>query len=51
MILKDTVTHHFDMAYRVLDKLINSTNLNFLEIQKTKIMKKEVKKNEMNQKN
>ena len=49
--LKDTVTHHFDMAYRVLDKLINSTNLNFLEIMKTKTMKKEVKKNEMNQKN
>jgi glycosyltransferase involved in cell wall biosynthesis len=49
--LKDTVTHHFDMAYRVLDKLINSTNLSFLEKYKTKIMKKEVKKNEMNQKN
>jgi len=49
--LKKTVTHHFDMAYKVLDKLINSTNLNFLEKMKIKEMKKEIKKNEMNQKN
>jgi glycosyltransferase involved in cell wall biosynthesis len=49
--LKDTVTHHFDMAYRVLNKLINSTYLNFWEKYKTIVMKKEVRQNEMNQTN
>ena len=50
-VLKNTVTHHFDMAYRVLDKLINSTHLSYLEKYKTKLMKKEIKENEMKQKN
>ena len=49
--LKKTVTHHFDMAYRVLDKLINSTHLTLFEKYKTKTIKKEIKENEIKEKN
>lgn len=47
---KKTITHHFDLAYKIFDELINSNYLTIKQKEKVLKIKEEVKENEMNQK-
>ena len=47
---KKTITHHFDLAYNILDPLINSNYLNAQQKELLQKIKDDIKENENNQK-